>query len=196
MIEKKDEKRNEENMEQMTRYISLLRGINVGGQKKVPMNELKALYVGLGFGNVVSYVQSGNVVFDSMEMDTAMLATMTEEKILQTFGFTVTVFIREADDLYRILNSNPFLVQRNETPGHLYVTFLYESPSKTQWEELTLPKGSGDEFICGSKEVFLFCPDGYGRTKLSNDFFERRLHMPATTRNWNTVQALYGLAEF
>jgi uncharacterized protein (DUF1697 family) len=178
----------------MSTFISMLRGINVSGQKRITMADLKSLYGSLHFANVETYVQSGNVVFDSSGQNAAALAYSIETQIEKTFGFAVPVFIRDADDLQRIIDSNPFLNERPEDPAKLHVTFLYRSPSAAGLGNLVIPPGETAEFAAGDREIFLFCPNGYGRTKLSNSFFERRLDMPATTRNWKTVLALYDMA--
>jgi len=178
----------------MKTYISLLRGINVSGQKKIRMAELRSLYEALGLVRVESYLQSGNVVFDSDEPDGAKLAGLIEAEIEQTFGYSVPVLVRTPADFRRIIESNPFAGDRNEDPARLYVTFLYQLPAGEQWRKLASPTGTADEFVIGEQEIFLFCPNGYGRTKLSNNFFEKKLGVPATTRNWKTVNALYQMA--
>ncbi len=172
----------------------MLRGINVSGQKKIRMVELQKLYESLDLVNVRTYVQSGNVVFDSTEPDASKLAELIESHIEQAFGFQVVVFVRDAEELRRIINSNPFVNPRNEDPDKLHVTFLYRVPSASAWNILNAPDNETDEFVPGEREIFLFCPNGYGRTKLSNSFFERKLGVPATTRNWRTVNALYAMA--
>jgi len=178
----------------MKTYISLLRGINVSGQKKIVMADLRAMYQALGFVNVASYVQSGNVVFNSAESDPAALMDRIEAQIETTFGFEVTVFLRDADDFRRIIDGNPFLARESVDEKRLYVTFLYRSPADDRISGLAVPAGSPDEFMVASDEVYLHCPDGYGTTKLSNTFFEKKLAVPATTRNWNSVNALYAMA--
>ena len=178
----------------MKTFISMLRGINVGGQNKILMTELKRLYEELNFTDVETYVQSGNVVFDAPDQAAAALAAAIEAEIEQKYGAKVAVFVRDAAEFRRILDSNPFLSGRNEDPSFLHVTFLYRVPSAAQWGSLKAPESGRDEFFPGVQEVFLFCPNGYGRTKLSNTFFERKSGMPATTRNWNTVRALYKMA--
>jgi uncharacterized protein (DUF1697 family) len=150
------------------------------------------LHESLRFANVRTYVQSGNVVFDSTRRDATQLAASIEAQIERSFGYAVSVFIRDTDDLRRIISGNPFLSEKD--PAKLYVTFLYRSPSRSTLSNLDISSDEADEFFIKGKEIFLFCPNGYGRTKLSNNFFERKLNMPATTRNWKTVTALYGMA--
>ncbi len=177
----------------MTALISMLRGINVSGQKMIKMPELQRLYESLGLVNVRTYVQSGNVVFDSQGQDTSILAKQIEDQIEQSFGYDVPVFIRDKDDFRRIIDSNPFLLVGTEDPANLYVTFLYSSPSRISLDDLVNPGSDGDRFVAGQREIFIFCPNGYGRTKINNTFFERKLGMPATTRNWKTVNTLLSM---
>ncbi len=173
----------------------MLRAINVGAQNKISMVDLKRQYQALNLENVETYIQSGNLVFDSDNQDAVFLTDLIEKQLEQTYKASIPVFVRHAADFRRILDNNPFLKGRNESPALLHVTFLYSIPSRSQWDQLKPPEGTNrDEFFPGVQEVFLFCPDGYGRTKLSNTFFERKLGMPATTRNWNTVGALYKMA--
>ncbi len=178
----------------MNTYISMLRGINVAGQKKIKMEDLRALYVSLGFTNVQSYVQSGNVIFDSDEADVAALAPRIEAGIERTFGYSVAVFIRDGDDFRRIIDGNPFVARENVDLKRLYVTFLYQPVAEGALNALAVPASCADEFAAAGNAVYLFCPDGYGTSKLSNTFFERKLAVPATTRNWNSVNALYEMA--
>ena len=175
--------------------ISLLRGINVSGQKTVRMPELKTLYESLGFSHVATYLQSGNVVFDCAFPEASTAAASIEKAIEGRFGFKVSVLIRSGDDFGRIIDGNPFLTQRNEDPERLYVTFLSDSPPAGALKSLETPIDTTDEYFLSGKEVYLFCPDGYGRTKLSNSFFERKLKVAATTRNWKTVNALRTMCE-
>ena len=178
----------------MQTRISMLRGINVSGQKKIQMVELKGLYEALGFTNVRTYVQSGNVLFDSHEPDANKLAGLIEARLEQYFISRVPVFIRTPEEFQRIITANPFFSGRLEDPSKLHVTFLYNPPSEVEINGLSAPETGGDEYLLGNQEIYLFCPNGYGRTKLSNSFFERKLNQPATTRNWNTVTTLYAMA--
>jgi uncharacterized protein (DUF1697 family) len=172
-------------------YVSLLRGINVGGQKQLRMETLRGIYEGLDFSNVRSYVQSGNIVFESSLEDKSRLGKQIEAAIAATCSYPVPVFIRQAYDLQQILMGNPFLTARNKDLGKLHVTFLYETPPESAWSKVITPAGNPDEFARAESAMYLFCPNGYGKTKLSNSFFERKLGVLVTTRNWNTVKALY-----
>jgi uncharacterized protein (DUF1697 family) len=178
----------------MKTFISLLRGINVSGQNKIRMAELTRLYEELNFFNVFTYIQSGNVIFDCAEQDPAPLARLIEAEIERSFGTSVRVFLRDKNRFQQIEESNPFVNQRNEDPEKLHVTFLSESPPESVLSNLSVPSGSADEFMVYDKEIYLFCPNGYGRTKISNSFFERKLSVSATTRNWKTVKALNEIA--
>ena len=174
----------------MSNLVALLRGINVSGQKTIRMLELKALFDSLGFQQSVTYLQSGNVVFESADLDLAGLTHTIEQGIEQRFGFAVTVILRTQADFQRILTGNPFINPRGEDIEKLYVTFCASPPTAQALQNLTVPTGSADEFQALGIEIYLFCPGGYGRTRLSNNFFESKLNISATTRNWKTVQAL------
>lgn len=171
----------------------MLRGINVSGHKRIRMQDLKALYESIGFINVTTYVQSGNAVFDSRSADAKKIAASIEAKIDQSFGYAVSVFVRTKNDFHLIIENNPFLSKADSTK--LHVTFLAKLPAKTAVSRLPVPKGIADEFLLAGKEIYLYCPNGYGSTKISNNFFERHLDTRATTRNWRTVGALYNIAE-
>jgi len=175
----------------MNTYISMLRGINVSGQKQVRMAELKRQYEALDLKNVHTYLQSGNVIFDSEAQDTEALAHAIEARMEASFFFSVPVLIRTAADFRRIIENHPF---QDEEPVRVLVTFLYERPGLAKLDELSRYEDKVDQFAIGEQEIFLFCPGGYGRTKLSNTFFEKRLGVIATTRNWKTVNALYKMA--
>ena len=175
----------------MKTFISLLRGINVSGQKKIKMADLRSLYESLELANVQTYVQSGNVVFDSAETDREHLAEQIEAKISEVYGYFVNVFILTPADFQRVLAANPFAVQ---DPTKLMVTFLKHAPSVTAIQEIQVPVSGRDEHAFGEQEIFIFCPDGFGRSKLDNNMWERKLKIPATTRNWKTVNTLYEMA--
>ncbi len=175
------------------KYISMLRGINVGGRKKIKMAELREMYVALGFEDVNSYIQSGNVVFDYKKTKPAELEAQIKQAIQDTFGFDVPVRIRTADDFKHIINSHPFFDAEQELKL-FHVTFLAEAPNTEALQSIADFQYKEDLFQIDGDKIHLYCPGGYGETKLSNNFFERKLKVSATTRNWKTVLKLYEMA--
>lgn len=181
----------------MPTFISMLRGINVGGHRKVPMNELREAYTRLGFSNVKSYIQSGNVVFDSKQSSSAKVGALIEAKLKEWLGGPVPVIVRTSAEFGKVIEGNPFLKERQEDTKNLYVILLSARPSASAMSNLATvetPNEQADEFVSGERVVYVFCPKGYGETKFNNVFFEKILKVSATARNWNTVQALYAMA--
>ncbi len=172
----------------MPAFASLLRGINVGGNRKIPMAELKALYEESGLTNVKTYIQSGNAVFQTDHENPDDLRKLIESTIEARFGFDVTVLIRTAEELQGVLESNPF-----ETVDEVYVTFLAEEPSPEKWAHLKALDLGTERSELRNKEIFLQFPDGYGKAKMSNSFVESKLKVRATTRNWRTINEIINL---
>lgn len=172
----------------MTAYAALLRGINVGGNNKVPMPRLKALFEELGHADVVTYIQSGNVVFRAKRADAGAI----ERRITEVFGFDMAVVLRTGAELAAAASGNPFLVRGAETKP-LYVVFLDRKPSAGAVAELDPDRSPGDRFSVNGREVYLDLATGAGRTKLNLDYLERRLKVKGTARNWNTVLKLVEL---
>jgi uncharacterized protein (DUF1697 family) len=179
----------------MITFISILRGINVSGQKKILMADLKKLYEELHLENVETYIQSGNVVFDADEKNTCIqLAEQIKDKIFEKYRFEVPVIVRTASEMRKTLNSNPFLSKSNIDQEKLHITFLADEPAKEFLEKIKTIAYPSDRFVISGKDIFLYCPNGYGVTKLSNQFFESRFNVPATTRNLKTVKQLVAIA--
>jgi uncharacterized protein (DUF1697 family) len=153
------------------------------------MPELKDLFASLGYTAAETYVQSGNVVFRSRDLHSSDLARSIEQGIGDRFGHSVKVLLRTEGDLARIVNENPFLTTGSD-PTKLHVTFLGGEPEPSLLRAEDIDMAKPDEFRLVGGEIYLHCPEGYGRTKLNNAFWERRLKLPATTRNWKTVCAL------
>ena len=174
----------------MITYIALLRGINVSGHRMIKMEDLKNVLSELNFTNIRTYIQSGNIVFDSEKNDSTYLEKQIEEKILNHFGFQVPVVIRTKSELNKIHDNNPFLRKRSEPADKLHVTFFPEQPEKEYLKKIEGLLFLPDEFMSSGREVYLLCPNGYGRTKLTNQFFENKLKLTATTRNWKTIETL------
>jgi len=177
----------------MTRYVCLLRAINVGGQRKMKMAELRDLCESLGFADVTTYLQSGNVVLSTVAARST-LASKLAKAIGDKCGYAqITVLVRTAAELAGILAANPFL-RVGSDPAKLHVTFLERDPEKVAIRALGTNDWLPDELAPGKCAVYVHCPNGYGRTKLNNGFFERKLGLMATTRNWKTVTQLHALA--
>jgi uncharacterized protein (DUF1697 family) len=172
----------------MQTFISILRGINVSGQKKILMQDLKTLYESLQLKEVQTYIQSGNVVFRCNEKITDVkLGKKIEEAIFKKYNFHVPVIVRSSSEMKNIVSSNPFVKEKNIDEKKLHVTFLSEIPSEENVKSIENIDFSPDRFIISGKEIYLHVPESYGETKLSNQFFEKKLKVTATTRNWNTV---------
>ncbi len=179
----------------MEKYIAILRGINVSGQKKIKMDDLKTLMEELRLTNMQTYIQSGNLVFDHKKISDIELAKRIGDKIFQHYNFQVPVIIRTFSEWKSVFDNNPFLRGRDEDISKLHVTFLSEIPQQEYLDKIKGYEYPPDEFIISGKEVYLFCPNGYGITKLSNTFFEKRLKITATTRNVKTVKTVLDLAK-
>lgn len=171
------------------RYACLLRGVNVGGQRKINMRQLCDLFQGIGFRDVKNYLQSGNIVLESsLSPETA--GRRLSKVISDEFRFDdVDVLVFDAATLGRIIAACP------GDPGtddrtKWYFTFLSKSPADQQWKTLHGSEYSPDKYFAGKRVIYVFCANGYGRTKINNGFFEQKLKVRATTRNWNTVTKL------
>jgi len=172
----------------------MLRGINVGGQKIVKMESLRMSFEALGFRRVRTYVQSGNVIFEATKTSSDIWSKIIEGKILNDFGFSVSLFFRSSDEMKKIASDNPFLKERGIDRSRLHVSFLSALPAEAGLRKLDALDALPDRFSVKGREVYLHCPNGYGRTKLSNNALEKLLLVEATTRNWKTVIALVGMS--
>jgi uncharacterized protein (DUF1697 family) len=179
----------------MNSLISMLRGINVSGHNMIKMAELKPLYESLGFKNVATYIQSGNVIFQSGKEDPGSVEAAIERAIEDKFGFPVVVIVRKPAELARIIKANPFSASDKIDKTRLYITLLKTKPEPPLVKALQPAAArSTDQYKITGSEVYLYCPSGYGRTLLSNTFFEKQLKVKATTRNWKTINTLHAMA--
>ena len=178
----------------MNTFVSLLRGINVSGQKKIKMEDLKQSFASLGFSFVRSYIQSGNVIFRTDIRDTEEISRLIEKKIFEDFGFDVVLLIRYAVDYEKILRNNPFLPDRKEEIKYLNITFLKNRPEESLVTAISKVSDESEQFVMNDRYIYLYCPNGYGRARFTNSFFEKKLKVPATTRNWNTAMKLLDLS--
>ncbi|MFC2111099.1 DUF1697 domain-containing protein [Bacteroidota bacterium] len=179
----------------MKRYISILRGINVGGKRKILMKELKELYEDLGFSNITTYIQSGNVIFNCCsECTSVSIENKIQTAILQKFKHDVPVIIRTADELEKSFLNNPFIKTKNFEIEHLYLTFLKDVPSDENLRLINKIEFENDKFEIIGKDIFAYCSGKFSDSKLSIKFFESKLRTMATTRNWKTVSKLHEIS--
>ncbi len=178
------------------KYISILRGINVGGHKKILMADLKNLYAQLGFTNVISYIQSGNVVFDSNITDVNQIITSIEKAITTRYGFDVPVIIRTHAEIKNACDNTPFGEIDLKADGSKYfLTLISDLPTKENIEILMNYVNQPERLQIEGKNIYIFYPNGAGRTKLTNGLIENKLKVKATSRNWKTVVKLIELSK-
>ncbi len=180
----------------MATYIVLLRGINVSGHNKIKMADLKLLLIELGFSNITTYIQSGNVILKSNQTESKNVEQRIIEAIKVKYGYGIKALVLTKSQLKSIFASNPFFKRKNIDIVKLHVTLLRNEPDligKNLLEKFKLT--NGDEFELIDKNVYLYCPNGYGRTKLTNNLIEKKLNCSATTRNWKTITKLVELSD-
>lgn len=176
-------------MEQVGPYVALLRGINVVGKHIVPMKQLAEVFGEARCGNVRTYIQSGNVVFTASPKAVKALPALLAKKIEERFGFSVPIILRNREELAQAARANPFLKAGLPQPT-LHVYFLADMPSADAVQALDPQRSTPDAFHVSGREVYLHLPNGMGRTKLTNAYFDSRLATVCTARNWATVLKL------
>lgn len=182
----------------MTIYVALLRGINVGGKNMIKMADLKRAFEAIGLSRVQTYIQSGNVLFESDE-DEEMLRKRIEHRIEVVFGFAVMVVLRTSVELERIIENCPFSeeavseAEASSKAESLYVSFLIQPPSLEGVERMNPYKCEEDQFISKGREVYLLVHNSIRNSKVANNL--HKLNAPATTRNWKTINKLAGLTK-
>lgn len=174
----------------MPTYIALLRGINVNGKNKLPMEALKGICQDLGYAQVTTYIQSGNVVLQADETPQEITQSLAQA-IQAQFGYTVPVLVQEEPFFSQVVAQNPF---QSCDPKTLHVTLLKNEGHGAKLTNLAPTIGGEDRFIVQNDVVYVHCPNGYGRTVLNNNFFETKAGTSATTRNWRTICKLVELA--
>jgi uncharacterized protein (DUF1697 family) len=175
--------------------VSMLRGVNVGGHNLIKMEALRAHYESLGLRDPQTYVQSGNVVFRTKERDLTALAKRIENTIERRFGFRTPVILRTTSELRDVIAGNPFGRRRGIDPRNLLVTFLASHPSPEAREQVLKINAEPEEKHIDGREVYIYYPNGLARPKLSWVTIEKKLKIPGTGRNWNSVTKLLEMAE-
>ncbi len=177
----------------MKTYVALLRGINVSGHKIIKMELLREVMVNNGFHYVSTYIQSGNIVFDSDNENAAALEHQISQIIFKQFGFDVPVRITTLQELEQIFNENPFVKESVENPTQPYVAFLSDVPTNNNLQSLQAVHFGNDLFVNKNRVLYLWYADSPANTKLTNTAIEGKLKLKATSRNWKTVQKLLAL---
>lgn len=177
----------------MQTYISILRGINVSGHRIIKMDALKTLCLSLDFYNIKTYIQSGNIIFEAIPTDNKIISNAIKSAIEKEFGFDVPIITLRHSELDSIITSNPFVNDKSKDPSFFHVTFLSDRPTKQDIEQLTQIDLRNDKYEIIDKVIYLFCPDSYSNSKLTNSLFEKKLKVTATTRNWKTTNELLNL---
>lgn len=178
----------------MNTYIALLRGVNVSGKNKIKMVELKQLFINLGFCNVVTYIQSGNVIFSSEETNNSKIEKQLITAIKTNFGHSIKILVLKKNELAMAFKSNPFLNKSYIDFKKMCATFLDNIPNKEGKAKVFALANSEEEVIFKENIIYLYCPKGFGSSKLSNNNIEAKLKVSATSRNWNTVTKLVELS--
>ena len=171
-------------------YVSMLRGINVGGNKTIKMDLLRSSLEALSFSQVKTYIQSGNVVFKAPKLSPAALSGKIEKAILRDFGFPVSVISRTVDEIENTIANNPFVNQPGIDPEKLHVAFLSEAPDPPGLKKLSELTKAPDQSSCVGNAVYLYLPNGVSKSSLWKTPLDRVLSVITTTRNWKTVNTL------
>ncbi|MFK7923946.1 MAG: DUF1697 domain-containing protein [Bacteroidia bacterium] len=174
----------------MKQYVALLRGINVGGHRKIKMAELRSMCEEIGLSEVQTYIQSGNIIFCSPLENAETIATKIKDAILATFGHDVITFVIDKEAYERVIVDNPFEEREDPDPKKLHVCFLYEAVDASLETELQAVESKRDQVALRPKALYLYCPDGFGRTKYTDSVIKRILKTSGTTRNWRSVLKL------
>tara|TARA_R110002020_G_scaffold109370_2_gene252993 strand:+ start:1926 stop:2462 length:537 start_codon:yes stop_codon:yes gene_type:complete len=176
----------------MKKYIALLRGMNVSGHKKIKMAELKELLKEIGFDDVQTYIQSGNVIFNAEPSKNSVLAEKIKVAIKRKFDFDVPVLVKNREELQEIFDSNP--IDEKVDIKNQYFILLGQNPAEEKINALNPSDYLPEEFFITPSCVYLNCSNGYGNTKCNNNFFEQKLKVEATTRNYKTLANLLELS--
>lgn len=179
----------------MTKHLALLRGINVSGHNMIKMEALKTALEAVGFTNVVTYIQSGNVFVETEEESSFGVGFKIKQEIFKTFGHEVPVIVIGKNDLELCFKNNPFLKQKDVDTKKLYVAFISKELSSSAINELKISQFKPDEAVIDGNRIFIKYDIGAGKTRLDQKYIEKKLNVTATIRNWNTVTKLLEMYE-
>ena len=179
----------------MNAYVALLRGINVSGANKIFMLELKNLFLDLGLSNPTTYLQSGNVVFLTRQKDTNKLELLIKSKINENYGYNIKVFVIPKLIFLNVYSRNPFINKPDIDVKKLCSVFLSDIPIKEDFDRIKNEPTFDEELELDERIIYMYCTNGFGKAKVTNNYLERKLKLNATSRNWNTVTNIQKLLE-
>ena len=177
----------------MTKYLALLRGINVSGHNMIKMDALKKMLENMGFQNVETYIQSGNVFLESEEETAASVGFKIKQEIAKVFGYDVPVIMVSKSDLELCFKNNSFLKEKACDSKKLYVAFISKELTPSAINELKISNFKPDEAAIDTTRIYIKYAIGAGKTNLDQKYIEKKLNVVATIRNWNTVTKLLEL---
>jgi uncharacterized protein (DUF1697 family) len=175
----------------MKKYLALLRGVNVSGKNLIKMKDFQAILQENGLDNVTTYIQSGNIIFESQLSDNKEVENKISQLISKKYGFDVPVIILTLTKLENLIEYNPFSAEANEEPTKVLISFFTDLPSTELINKFKAVNYETERFKFEGKYAYLYCMNGYGKAKINNNFFENKLKVKATTRNWKTVLKLF-----
>ena len=175
--------------------VSMLRGVNLGVHNRIKMDDLRALYESLKLENPRSYVQSGNVIFRTKEKNGPQLARKIQGAIQKKFGCCPEIILRTTEEMRKTIAANPFPERTKLAPAKVLVTFLAGKPPGEAAANLDKFKGLPEELHLNGRELYIYFPNGAGRSKLPWSSVDKLLKVTGTARNWNSVQAMLAIAE-
>jgi uncharacterized protein (DUF1697 family) len=179
----------------MTTHLALLRGINVSGHNMIKMEALKTTLEAIGFQNVLTYIQSGNVFVDTEEESPAKVGFLIKQEIFKVFGHEVPIVVIAKEDLVACFKNNPFLKEKDIDVKKLYVAFISTILQSTSINDLKISQFKPDEASIDASRIFIKYAVGAGKTRFDQKYIEKKLNVTATIRNWNTVTELLKLYE-
>ena len=168
----------------------------MSGHNSMKMADLSLMYKQLGFNENKTYIQSGNVIFKTDHNNSAAsISLRIEEAIFEKFGHNVPVIIRSTSELRGLLSVNPYIKSDQFDPSKMAVIFLTGKVTETQMDKMRSISYPPDEFMIADREIFIYCPNGFGKTKLYTNFFENKMAVTGTARNWKTITTILAMAE-
>jgi uncharacterized protein (DUF1697 family) len=179
----------------MQRFVALLRGINVGGNRLIKMKDLKQMFIDMKFANVRTYIQSGNVVFDAKETDAVKLKSKIEKALAKALGYDVDIYLRSLEEMQAIIKYDAFKKMKAKPESKIYVAFLSDTPTKEQVKALEATSSETETFHVHKTELYLVSKRKPGDVFNIDTPVKKQLGMKNTARNWNTTQKLLALME-